>query len=216
MTTIPRKLIYINHLGFVSMFKVVFTSCLLTMLAIFAIQYAMPQVIQQAHAIQEPQLAQDNKPVDPLVLKQEKIVEYIKNTSYPGISNETANKLADSILQVSWKYGIPVEIQLAIATHESKFDQYALGKAGELGFFQILPKAHVARILSMMQKDEIATKNIYDAYTNAAIAANILNSCLQEKKHNMLKSLACYNGAGSSTKYANEVMVLSKTIKPLI
>lgn len=215
MTPIPKRLVYVPTLGFVSMFKVVFTSCLLTALAIFAFQYAMPSAIQQAHAMQEPQLAQD-KQVDPLVLKQEKIVEYIKNTSYPEINNETANKLADSIIQVSWKYGIPIEIQLAIATHESKFDQYALGKAGELGFFQVLPKAHVDRILSMMQKDEITTKNIYDSYTNASIAANILNSCLQEKHHNMKKALACYNGADSSTQYANDVLALSTKIRKLI
>lgn len=215
MTSIPKKLVYVPKLGFVSMFKVVFTSCLLTALAIFAIQFAMPSAIQQAHAMQEPQLAQDES-VDPLVLKQEKIVEYIKNTSYPGIKDETANKLADSVIQVYWKYGIPIEIQLAIATHESKFDQYALGKAGELGFFQILPRAHVKRILHMKETEEITTKNIYDAYTNAAIAANILNSCLQEKHHNMSKALACYNGADSSVKYAKEVLAVAKTIKPLI
>ena len=74
MTSIPTRLVYVPKLGFVSMFKVVFTSCLLTALAIFAIQFAMPSAIQQAHAMQEPQLAQD-KLVDPLVLKQEKIVE---------------------------------------------------------------------------------------------------------------------------------------------
>lgn len=215
MTSIPKKLVYVPKLGFVSMSKVVFTSCLLTALAIFALQYAMPTAIQQAHAMQEPQLALD-KSIDPLVLKQEKIVEYIKNTSYPEIKDEVANRLADSIIQISWKYGIPIEIQLAIATHESKFDQYALGKAGELGFFQVLPKAHVARILSMMQNEEITTKNIYDSYTNAAIAANILNSCLQEKHHNMGKALACYNGADSSVKYAKDVLAVAKTIKPLI
>lgn len=216
MTKIPKKLLYIPALGFISATKIMITSCLITALTIFAIELALPSAIPQAHAMQEQSQIELTVPVDPLVAKQKKIVAYIKDTSYPTISDDAANELADSIIQVSWKYGIPPEIQLAIATHESKFDQYALGKAGELGFFQVLPKAHVARIMHMMKTDEISTKNLYDPYTNAAIAANILNSCLQEKHHNMFKSLACYNGADSSVKYAKAVMTAAKTIKPLI
>lgn len=216
MTKIPKKLMYVPKLGFISSAKVIFTSCLLTALAIFAMELALPAAIPQAHATQEQLQVRQENPVDPLVAKQQKIAAYIKDVSYPAISNNTANQLADSIIQVYWKYNIPIEIQLALATHESKFDQYALGRDGELGFFQVLPKAHIARILHMMQTDEISTKNLYDPYTNSSVAANILNACLQEKHHIMKKALACYNGSDKSVQYASDVLAVAKKIKPLI
>jgi soluble lytic murein transglycosylase-like protein len=220
MTWIPRKLTYISEFGFVPMSKVILVSFLLSLTILLSLVYIVPHAIKSAEAAQEPsalELSQMDHElyVDPLILKQQKIVAYIKDER-PEIVNDVANKLADAVMQNSWKYNIPIEIQLAIARRESRFDQYALGKAGELGFFQILPRAHVDRVFRMLAADEISNKNIYDPYTNASLQANILHSCLERKKHNMAKSLACYNGADSSTQYAKETLALAAKIRKVI
>lgn len=221
MTWIPRKLTYIPNFGFVPMSKVILASFLLSLVILLSLVYVAPYTIKSANASQElteVEVSQiDNELyADPLILKQQKIVAYIKD-SRPQISDTVANKLADAIIQNSWKYNIPIDIQLAIATRESRFDQYALGKVGELGFFQVNTKAHVDRIFRMLDSKEISNKNIYDPYTNASLQANIMRSCMIQKKNNISKAVACYNGAGpAAVQYAAETLALAAKIRKVI
>jgi len=211
MTKIPKKLVYIPKIGFVPMIKVAVVSFLL----IFgiSINVLLKAAIPPAEATQiQPTITMD---LSPMAKRQQRIVNYIKSVR-PNIKDSVANRLADAVIQNSWKYGIPVEIELAVATRESKFEQYALGSQGELGFFQIMTKPHVGRVFMLLREDEIATKNIYDPFTNSTIAASILKECLRQKHNNMARALACYNGTSTAGKYSNFVLAKAKAIHELI
>jgi len=211
MTKIPRRLVYVPKIGFVPMIKVVIVSFLL----IFgvSINVLLKAAIPPAEASQ----IQPSRSLSfsPMAKRQQRIVHYIKSVR-PNISNSVANRLADAIMENSWKYGIPIEIELAVAKHESNFEQYALGSQGELGFFQIMTKPHVGRVFLLLREDEISTKNIYDPYTNSTLAASILRECLRQKHHNMSRALACYNGTASSGEYSKIVLEKAKQIHALI
>lgn len=214
MTKIPRRLVYVPKIGFVPMAKVVIVSFLL----IFgiSINVLLKAAISPAEASQlQPRSHIHSVYLSPLAKKQRRIVEYIKSVR-PNINNSVANRLADAIIQNSWKYGIPVEIELAVAKHESNFEQYALGSQGELGFFQIMTKPHVGRVFLLLREDEIPTKNIYDPYTNSTLAASILKECLRLRHNNMGRALACYNGTSRAGEYSKVVLAKAREIHELI
>ena len=45
----------------------------------------------------------------------------------------------DQIAAAARRYGVPVEIALAVAEQESRFNQSARGTSGEIGMFQLMP-----------------------------------------------------------------------------
>lgn len=144
---------------------------------------------------------------------QDKMVHYMKSRN-KDIPDIVAYKLANAIVTQKYKYNIPIEIQLAQATVESNFDQYALGKDGELGFFQVHPKWHADKVHTLLRSGDIKTKNIYDSQTNVAVAMSILHDCEKKHRSNIQRTLTCYNGAGASAiEYSKHVLVVEKEVK---
>jgi soluble lytic murein transglycosylase-like protein len=124
--------------------------------------------------------------------------------------------LADAIIETHKRYGMPIEIQLALIKRESNFEKYELGQAGELGFYQIMTRPHAGRVFRMMETAEITTKNLYDPHTQAAIGGSIFKECMQKRKHNMGNALACYNGTQSAGDYSQTILATAKAIKQSI
>jgi len=147
--------------------------------------------------------------------KQEKMVKYMQTVNR-DLDTKVAHKLADAMLIQSAKHGIPVEIQLSIVRRESRYDQFALGELGELGFFQLMVKPHTGKVFKMLKAKEISTRNLYDPYTQATVAMAVLNDCLSKKKRDMNKSLACYNGAIHPGEYSTAVLEKANAIKKLL
>lgn len=147
--------------------------------------------------------------------KQEKMVKYMRTVN-KDLDTKLANKLADAMLEQQASFGIPVEIQLSIVRRESRFDQYALGELGEMGFFQVMPNAHAKKVLAMMKAKQISTRNLYDPDTQATVAMTVLNNCLIKKKRDMSRALACYNGAMHPGEYSVAVLEKARAIKNLL
>jgi len=201
MTKILKRsqLVYLPKIGFVSRFKLI-VSALLVVLAVAAC--AIPT---SAHA--RPNTMSVGASL------QDKMVAYMKRTN-KSISNKVAYELANAMLLQHYKYNIPVEVMLGQSTIESRFDQFALGGQGELGFFQIHAKWHVDRVRGLMKAGVIKTKNIYDAQTNTAIAMSKLGECMRKHGGSVQKGLVCYNGAGGDADvYSKKVLAASKEVR---
>jgi len=207
MTVIPKHLVYVPNLGFIPKYKAIILSSLMT----FAILFN-GVILIESDKLEASTLAYKRPP---LPIQQDKIVNYIKQIR-PDIDNNIAIMLANAIVKNSHTYKIPVEVQLAIAKNESHFEQYALGSAGEIGFFQIMVSVHSKRVFYMLKSNEISNKNIYDPYTNATLGANILSSCLSKKKQNMGNALICYNGSSKAEEYSVRVLQSAKQIQAVI
>lgn len=147
--------------------------------------------------------------------EQQKIVNYMHKVN-AELDNTVANELAVAMLKQQAKHGIPVEIQLSIVRRESRFEQFAMGEQGELGFFQIMIKPHADKVLNMSRAKEIKTKNIYNPDTQATVAMQVLANCLVKKQRDMHRALACYNGAMHPGEYSDAVIAKASTIKKIL
>ena len=206
-TNIPSisSFIYIPRIGFIPKVRLFLFSIMISLAVMFQF---IPDIISQ--------------PVEakPFVYnphsQKEKIFKYIKEEN-ANIDTDTAYRIADVVIEVEKEYKIPKEIQLALIRRESRFDKYALGSAGELGFCQILPKYHVDKLKNMIKDEKIRTKNIYDTRTNIMLSASILSDCLNKRKNNsMSNALACYNGTRKPGDYSLAIIKTAKEIKQII
>lgn len=146
---------------------------------------------------------------------RDKMVEYMQKVN-STLGTETAYKLADAIIIQHERYKIPVALQLGLITVESHFDQYALSKAGAVGFYQVMPNWHADKVFDMLARGEIQTKNIYAPLTQAALGTKILSDCLRMHHRRMTRALQCYNGSTATTEYADAVMTHTRVAEQSI
>ncbi len=143
---------------------------------------------------------------------REIIIDYIKSVN-SNVSSKVAQNLSDAIIIQKRKYGIPIPLQLGLITVESRFDQYALSSAGALGFWQVVPSWHTDKVKVMLRNDEIVSKNLYDPLTNSTLGAKILSDCMKSNRHNIERSLLCYNGSQHDRRREYAKRVLEATYK---
>ena len=207
-TKIPCRssFVYIPKFGFIPKMCIVLISMMLTLA--LTVQSIPDAISTSAEA---KQIQHKN----PLVTQQDRIVDYMQHVNR-SLDVDTAYQLADAIVETKKRYGMPIEIQLALIKRESNFEKYALGQAGELGFYQIMTEPHAGRVFKMMRTEEITTKNLYDPHTQAAIGGSIFKDCLKQRKQNMSKALACYNGTESAGDYSMSILNTAKAIKQSI
>ena len=62
--------------------------------------------------------------------------------SAPASTTETDEVLA-LIVDAAAAYGVPAQRLIDVAWCESRFDRYAVGRAGEVGVFQFLPRGGI-------------------------------------------------------------------------
>ena len=135
---------------------------------------------------------------------EDRVYDYIKRSN-PKLEDSVASRLSESIVRESNKHDIPLNLILGLIKTESHFDQYAISKAGAMGFWQVLPRAHHDKILKQ------SNKNLYDPEPNSSLGAQILKNCLN-KYRSLESGLACYNGSNrdNSQTYAKKVLRASK------
>jgi len=151
---------------------------------------------------------------NPIMLsKQDKIVNYMQSVN-SLLDRPVAYKLANTIIRNQDKYNLPIKLQLALITVESRFDQYAISSAGAQGFWQVMPHIHVDKIYAMFKTKEITTKNLYDPHTNTELGGKILFDCFRQYKGNEKHALLCYNGSAKdqTAKYSKKVYSIMKDI----
>jgi len=146
---------------------------------------------------------------------QDKIVQYETSVN-PDMDTNVAYELADAMIQQKKKTGISISLQLAVVTTESKFEQYALGQDGEVGFFQLMTRKHAHKAFRMIKRKEISTLNLYDAHTNAAMGASVLRECFRANNGKKAEAVACYNGSLPTDKYTRLVLAREKKIRKIL
>lgn len=89
------------------------------------------------------------------------------------------------------------ELVLAVIQVESRFDRFAISRAGARGLMQIMP----------FWLDEIGRPqdNLFQIHTNLRLGCTILRYYLDAENGDMVRALARYNGSPGKTWYAQRV-----------
>ena len=90
------------------------------------------------------------------------------------------------------------ELVLALIEIESRFDSYAISKAGAQGIMQVMP----FWLKEVGRPDD----NLIDLKTNLRMGCTILRYYMDIEKNNLHKALARYNGSRGSRVYSNKVL----------
>lgn len=89
------------------------------------------------------------------------------------------------------------ELVLAVIHVESRFDRFAISRAGALGLMQIMPFW-----LKELNQPEA---NLFDIGTNLRFGCTILKYYLDKEKSDLRQALARYNGSAGKRKYPDKV-----------
>jgi len=115
----------------------------------------------------------------------------------------TRLSLLRSIHREASQAEIPPELVIALIDIESRFDHFAISKAGAQGLMQIMP--------FWLKEIGHPNDNLMDIDTNLRMGCTILKYYLDIEKGNIRRALARYNGSLGSWKYPDKVMsVLNK------
>ncbi len=91
------------------------------------------------------------------------------------------------------------QLVLSVIEVESRFDHYAVSRAGAQGLMQVMPfwKKELGRI----------DDNLADIETNLRYGCAILSHYLKKEQGDLVKALARYNGSRGETWYPEKVML---------
>jgi len=118
-------------------------------------------------------------------------------------NSDTRLKLLRSIHREASEADLPPELVIALIDIESRFDHFAISKAGAQGLMQIMP--------FWLKEIGHPEDNLMDIDTNLRMGCTILKYYLDMEKGNIRRALARYNGSLGSWKYPDKVMsVLNK------
>ena len=195
------KLCYVPFINrFVPFTKVVllsaFVSCV-TSLGLFA--WMMPTT-QQEHVVYVP--------VETRVDRIAQIAIQDAQNHHVQLDEDTAQELAQAIVDNERMFSIPAHLQLGLIATESHFDQYAISHANAISFWQIMPNVHLDKLTKLYKTGMIDTRNLYDPKTNSMMGAMVLRNCLDKHRGKIESALQCFNGSEKdrSYKYANKVL----------
>jgi soluble lytic murein transglycosylase-like protein len=89
------------------------------------------------------------------------------------------------------------ELVLAVIDVESRFDRYAISRAGAKGLMQVMP--------FWLKEIGHPNDNLFNARTNLRMGCTILRYYLDMEQDNITHALARYNGSRNSYTYTNLV-----------
>jgi soluble lytic murein transglycosylase-like protein len=94
--------------------------------------------------------------------------------------------------------GVPPELVLSVIEIESRFDRFAVSKAGALGYMQVMP--------FWLKELKRPYDNLFHAPTNLRMGCTILKYYLDREQGDLIKGLARYNGSTGRAKYSHQVL----------
>jgi soluble lytic murein transglycosylase-like protein len=99
--------------------------------------------------------------------------------------------------------GLRPELVLALIEVESRFDRFAISRAGARGLMQVMP--------FWLKEIGRPHDNLFDIHTNLRLGCTILRYYMDKEKNDLTSALARYNGSLYSYKYTNRIFrVLDK------
>jgi len=122
------------------------------------------------------------------------------------MSNRTEKFIPDAEQRISLlkqvhyeatRAGLRPELVLAVIEIESRFDRYAISRAGALGLMQVMP----FWLKEIGRPDD----NLFDTHTNLRMGCTILQYYMDKEKGDITHALARYNGSLYSYRYTNKV-----------
>jgi soluble lytic murein transglycosylase-like protein len=93
---------------------------------------------------------------------------------------------------------VPPELVLAVIEIESRFDRFAISRAGALGYMQVMP--------FWLKELDRPYDNLFKATTNLRMGCTILKYYLDREQGDLVKGLARYNGSTGRAKYSHQVL----------
>lgn len=129
---------------------------------------------------------------------------------YCGVQDEfERDNLAISILKAADENGIDELVLVSIIKKESNFNSKLIGKSGEVGLTQIMPKYWVKFL-------GISKKQLKNPDTNISSCAKILRHQLDKEQGSYKKALRNYNSnTKRGVRYAKQVLDLSKQLRSI-
>jgi len=124
------------------------------------------------------------------------IINYIRE-HYIKVSSVVAGAIADSIIELSIKHEIPLELVLGIMEIESWFNPTAQSKAGAIGLMQVMPE-WVPKLKLKSKRD------LYEVDINIDAGIRVLKIHITEEKGSIKKGLFKYVNKDSA--YVNKVL----------
>jgi len=95
------------------------------------------------------------------------------------------------------------ELVLAVIHIESRFDRFAISRAGAQGLMQVMP--------FWLKEIGHPSDNLVDLKTNLRMGCTILKYYLDKEKGDLVKGLARYNGSTGKRVYSDKVLDILRT-----
>ena len=112
-------------------------------------------------------------------------------------------KILKTVHEESTRAGLHPELVLAVIDIESRFDRFAISRAGAQGLMQVMP--------FWLKEIGHPDDNLTNIHTNLRMGCTILKYYLDRERGDLVKGLARYNGAPGSRKYADKVLNILRT-----
>ncbi len=93
---------------------------------------------------------------------------------------------------------LPPELILAVIDIESRFDQYAISRAGARGLMQVMP--------FWLKELDRPNDNLFQIDINLRMGCTILKHYMDKEDGDMTQALARYNGSYGKTWYSEKVL----------
>ena len=107
-------------------------------------------------------------------------------------------ELLRSVHREATRADLVPELVLAVIEIESRFDIFAISKAGAQGLMQVMP--------FWLKEIGHPDDNLVDLNTNLRMGCTILKYYLDMEKNDLHRALARYNGSYGSKVYSNKVL----------
>lgn len=123
----------------------------------------------------------------------------MSNRLAPSVPDEAHRlDILKTVHREATRVGIAPELVLAVIDIESRFDRFAISRAGAQGLMQIMP----------FWLDEIGLKddNLVNIKTNLRMGCTILKYYMDMENHDLIKALARYNGSTGRRVYGDKVL----------
>jgi len=124
------------------------------------------------------------------------IIKYIRE-HYVKVSSVVAGAIAETVIELSEKYEVPVELVLGIIEEESWFTPRAESKAGAIGLMQIMPE-WVPKLKLKSKRD------LYEIDINIDAGIRVLKIHIDEENGSIKEGLFKY--VNKDKAYVNKVL----------